>query len=308
MSESKAAELVADEVARSRSVVKLVVNKEQAEGVGARVWRSIGSAEMRNFDPFLMLDEFRVKRPAGFPDHPHRGFETVTYMISGKTEHEDFAGHRGVIGPGDLQWMTAGRGIVHSEMPADDEENTGLQLWVNLKSDDKMVEPAYQELLDADIPKPSLDGVTVSVIAGKALGVESSVRTRTPVTYLDFRLEAGVSVAQSIPAGWNCFAYVLTGSVQFGPPGDETSSEAHNTVFFSKSSGEDGIAAKASDGGARFVLIAGQPIGEPIEQMGPFVMNTRKEIEEAMIDYRLGRNGFERAATWESEIGKRRIV
>ena len=148
-------------------------SREQGEGAGARVRRSIGRPELRNLDPFLMLDEFRVPKGAGFPDHPHRGFETVTYMLSGVMEHEDFCGHRGKIGPGDLQWMTAGRGVVHAEMPAsEDEPAHGLQLWVNLAAKDKMVEPQYQELVAKDIPHVEKDGVTAIIIAGKAFGTE----------------------------------------------------------------------------------------------------------------------------------------
>ncbi|XP_046579779.1 uncharacterized protein LOC124287291 [Haliotis rubra] len=152
----------------SRQVILNVLSVEQDEGVGARVRRSVGRSELQNLDPFLMLDEFKVASPAGFPDHPHRGFETVTYMLSGSFRHEDFCGHKGVISAGDLQWMTAGRGVVHCEMPHGEQEGHGLQLWVNLAAKDKMVEPAYQELLDKNIPRSSKDGVTVKVIAGES--------------------------------------------------------------------------------------------------------------------------------------------
>ena len=158
--------------------------------------------QLRNFDPFLLLDEFKNYGPSpGFPDHPHRGFETVTYMISGKVIHEDFNGHEGVIGPGDLQWMTAGRGIMHSEMPISEgpnDLNWGLQLWVNLPQKLKMIEPAYQELLDKDIPKVSRDGVYVKIISGESMGVKSTVYTRTPTMYLDFKLDKGASFTQEV--------------------------------------------------------------------------------------------------------------
>uniref|UniRef100_A0A672T8A5 Pirin n=1 Tax=Sinocyclocheilus grahami TaxID=75366 RepID=A0A672T8A5_SINGR len=154
-------------------LAKVVLSVEQSEGVGARVRRSIGRKEMKNLDPFLMLDEFCIAKPAaGFPDHPHRGFETVTYLLSGVTAHEDSCGHSGRLEPGDLQWMTAGRGVIHAEMPVSDGRIHGLQLWVNLKSADKMVEPQYQELKSKEIPKPSKDGVTVNVISGEALGLK----------------------------------------------------------------------------------------------------------------------------------------
>jgi len=195
-----------------RKVKQTVFSVEQGEGAGARVRRSIGRPELRNFDPFLMLDEGRVKRPAGFPDHPHRGFETVTYVLEGAIEHEGFCGHRGVIKQGDLQWMTAGRGIVHSEMPHGSSECLVTQLWVNLRSADKMTEPAYQELLSKDIPKPKKNGVQVAVISGEALGVKSQVYTRTPTLYLDFTLDAGAKHVQPVPEGWNAFIYTLSGT------------------------------------------------------------------------------------------------
>ncbi|XP_038839118.1 pirin-like, partial [Salvelinus namaycush] len=157
---------------RIRRVVKTVLSVEQVEGVGAHVRRSIGRKELINLDPFLMLDEFKVKKPSGFPDHPHRGFETVTYVLKGVSAHEDFCGHAGLLKPGDLQWMTAGRGVVHAEMPVSEEPVQGLQLWVNLRREDKMVEPQYQELKDSQVPKPSREGVTVAVISGQALGVQ----------------------------------------------------------------------------------------------------------------------------------------
>ncbi|XP_060890972.1 pirin isoform X2 [Labrus mixtus] len=196
-----------------RRVEKTVLSVEQSEGVGARVRRSIGRKELRNLDPFLMLDEFRVSKPAGFPDHPHRGFETVTYVLEGITVHEDFCGHSGRLKPGDLQWMTAGRGVVHAEMPVSEEPVVGLQLWVNLPSRDKMVEPTYQELKGSEIPTPSQGGVTVAVISGEALEAKSKVYTRTPTLYLDFRLQAGALHVQPVPSGWTAFIYTLSGSI-----------------------------------------------------------------------------------------------
>ena len=177
-----------------KQVKKVVLSKWQSEGRGARVRRSIGRPELRNLDPFLLLDEFEGSgaEGAGFPDHPHRGFETVSYLLEGEFTHEDFAGNKGVLRPGDLQWMTAGRGIVHSEMPGWDRTR-GLQLWVNLAAEHKMVEPAYQELTSDQIPVASAGGVTAKVIAGKCMGVTSEVRTRTPTYFLDFTLTPGMS-------------------------------------------------------------------------------------------------------------------
>ncbi|XP_023257436.1 pirin isoform X3 [Seriola lalandi dorsalis] len=247
-----------------RKVERTVLSVEQAEGVGARVRRSIGRKELRNLDPFLMLDEFRVSKPSGFPDHPHRGFETVTYVLEGITAHEDFCGHSGRLKPGDLQWMTAGRGVVHAEMPVSEEPVVGLQLWVNLPRKDKMVEPAYQELKGSEIPKPSQGGVRVAVISGEALGAKSKVFTRTPTLYLDFRLETGALHVQPVPSGWTTFIYTLSGSIHLGPDQEQQRVEAHHTVVFG-----DGDCVQVENKGSEvshFVLIAGEPLKEPVVQ------------------------------------------
>jgi redox-sensitive bicupin YhaK (pirin superfamily) len=283
--------------ATPRDVVKKFESIEQSEGVGARVRRSIGRPELKQLDPFLMLDEFNVGRPAGFPDHPHRGMETVTFMLQGQFKHEDFAGHKGVIGPGDLQWMTAGRGIVHCEMPMSKEACTGLQLWVNLKKKDKMVEPAYQELKDKDIPRAEKDGVWVKVIAGTSLGVSSPVRTRSPTMYLEFKIQPGKEFIQDVPDGWNAFAYTISGKALFG--NNEVEGPAHHTILFSDKNG--GVKIKTTTEEAHFVVIAGEPTNEPTVQYGPFVMSSQQEINEAMRDYQGSSNGFERARGWESE-------
>lgn len=284
----------------SRTVLKAIMSHEQAEGMGARVRRSIGTMQLRNFDPFLMLDEFNVQKPAGFPDHPHRGFETVTYMISGRISHEDFAGHAGTIGPGDLQWMTAGRGIVHAEMPSSDEPSIGLQLWINLPKSEKLCAPRYQELLDKDIPRVKpVDGVEVKVIAGRSHGVESPVYTKSPAYYLDYKMSSNTSAFQELPSGWNSFAYLLSGKAKFGG----TICDAHSTVVLSNEPNQTGVQIEAVDE-CRFVLISGKPLNEPIQQHGPFVMTTREEIMEAFDDYRNGRNGFEKATSWASKIGQ----
>ncbi|KAI8929426.1 RmlC-like cupin domain-containing protein [Entophlyctis helioformis] len=318
-----------------KSVVQTVLSREQAEGLGARVRRSIGTYELRNLDPFLMLDEFNVKEPAGFPDHPHRGFETVTYMLSGVFQHEDFAGHKGTIGPGDLQWMTAGRGIVHAEMPLSKDVCTGLQLWVNLPRNAKMIPPRYQELSATHVPLAvSPDGKTsVKVIAGESYGVAAKVHTYSPMYYLDVSMAAGAVFEQAIPEGYTAFVYTLEGSATFGDTSSSSSdvdpadvqqpAQPHCTLVLSK----DGLLLRATTApeaaspaspasatsatptapktAARFVVIAGEPINEPIVQHGPFVMNSETEIRQAIMDYQLGRNGFEKAPEWESDIGKR---
>lgn len=283
----------------SRSVQKSFLSVEQDEGMGARVRRTIGRPELQKFDPFLMLDEFRVGAPAGFPDHPHRGFETVTYMLSGSFRHEDFCGHKGIINAGDLQWMTAGRGIVHCEMPHGKEISHGLQLWVNLSKGDKMVEPSYQELLAKDIPQAAQNGVTVKVIAGEAFGIKSKVYTRTPTTYLDFKMEKNSHLSQPIPRTWNSFVYILQGGAFFGPEGNRVQGEAHQVLTLN----QDGDCLEVFNQDhelCHFVLLAGQPLGEPVVQHGPFVMNTQEQIRQAISDYQQGRNGFEKAGSWTS--------
>ncbi|EDV24695.1 uncharacterized protein TRIADDRAFT_50332 [Trichoplax adhaerens] len=286
----------------SRKIIQSLLSHEQNEGVGARVRRSIGRPQLRNLDPFLMLDEFKVSKPAGFPDHPHRGFETVTYVLNGVFSHEDFCGHSGTLRPGDLQWMTAGRGIVHAEMPASDNEpGHGLQLWINLPKEYKMSNPTYQELKKKEIPTASKDGVHVAVIAGEALGKKAKVRTRTPTMLFDFRLDKGAKFSQPVTEGWNGFVYVLSGNAYFGPANAQTKGEAHYTLVLGEGNSLE-FENKESES-CHFVLIAGRPIKEPVAHYGPFVMNTDEELQQAISDFRSAKNGFENAKNWRSKIG-----
>ncbi|KAL5708279.1 hypothetical protein ACHQM5_019092 [Ranunculus cassubicifolius] len=282
---------------KPRLVAKKILAKPQYEGDGAVVRRSIGRPELKQLDPFLMLDEFSVSPPSGFPDHPHRGFETVTYMLKGSFSHQDFAGHKGIIGTGDVQWMTAGKGIIHSEMPVGEGTQTGLQLWINLASKDKMIEPRYQELLSKDIKKAEKDGVEVHIIAGESMGVLSPVYTQTPTMYLDFTLKPGSHLEQSIPESWNSFVYIIEGEGIFGSLKSPPVSAKHVLVF---DSGDGLNVWNKSIAPLRFVLIGGQPIKEPVVQYGPFVMNTKDEIDQTIDDYHLCQNGFENAKKWKS--------
>lgn len=285
---------------------------EQAEGAGARVRRSIGTAKLRNLSPFLMLDHFTIGPGAGFPDHPHRGQETITYLLSGGVDHEDFAGHRGTIGPGDLQFMTAGRGIMHAEMPRENPDgspNVGMQLWVDLPKHLKMCEPRYRDLRASEIPVATVDEgrVTVKVISGQSHGVDS-VRdlAYTPVWIFDITIRPGGRISQPLPQGWNAFAYTLAGTAIFGS-GDRTRSvkEFHNVVFEQQGDYVDAAVAHNADADARFVLIAGQPLDQEIVQYGPFVVTSQEEVYQAMLDFQTASNGFERARGWRSEIAKR---
>jgi redox-sensitive bicupin YhaK (pirin superfamily) len=210
------------EMALPRAIRQAFLAIEQGEGAGARVRRSIGTMKLRNFSPFLMLDHFTIGKGAGFPDHPHRGQETITYLLSGGVDHEDFAGNKGTIGPGDLQFMTAGKGIMHAEMPhenPDGSPNVGMQLWVDLPAKLKMCEPRYRDLRASEIPSASLDDgrVTVKVISGQSHGVDS-VRdlAYTPVWILDIKIKPGGKITQPLPQGWNAFAYTLGGTTVFG--------------------------------------------------------------------------------------------
>ncbi|XP_059440844.1 pirin-like protein [Corylus avellana] len=281
-----------------RLVERKFLARPQHEGAGAIVRRSIGRFELKYFDPFLVLDEFSVTAPAGFPDHPHRGFETVTYMLQGSVTHEDFEGHKGTIGAGDLQWMTAGRGIVHSEMPAAQGTQKGLQLWINLSSKHKMIEPKYQEMLSKNIAEAVEDGIKVRVIAGESLGTKSPIYTRTPTMYLDFTLKPGTHLQQPVPTSWNAFVYVLEGEGMFGNLKSSAAS-AHHILLLGKG---DGLEAwNKSSKPLRFILVGGEPLGEPLVQFGPFVMNTQEEIDQTIDDFENCVNGFEKARHWRSE-------
>ena len=211
---------------------------EQSEGVGAKVRRSIGTPKLRNFSPFLMLDHFSVSPGAGFPDHPHRGQETITYLLEGAVDHEDFAGNSGTIHAGDLQFMTAGRGIVHAEMPhqnKDGSANVGMQLWVDLPENLKSCEPRYRDLRASEIPKIEVDDgkVSIKVISGQSHGTDSVKELAyTPVWILDVTIKSGGKVTQELPEGWNAFAYTLKGKTQFGPTvGRQSVDQYHNVVF-----------------------------------------------------------------------------
>lgn len=285
---------------------------EKAEGAGARVRRSIGTAKLRNFSPFLMLDHFTIGKGAGFPDHPHRGQETITYLLSGGVDHEDFAGNKGTIGPGDLQFMTAGRGIMHAEMPhenPDGSPNVGMQLWVDLPQKLKMCEPRYRDLRASEIPEATVDDgrVTVKVISGQSHGVDS-VRdlAYTPVWILDVTIHPGGRITQTLPQGWNSFAYTLSGSTVFGS-NDSTRviKEYHNVVFDQAGDYVEASVPENANSEARFLIVAGQPLDQKVVQHGPFVLNTQEEVYQAMLDYQTASNGFEKSRNWQSDIGKR---
>lgn len=277
-----------------RRIKKVFTPLEVAEGRGARVKRVIGANQLKSLDPFVMMDHASIGVDAGFPPHPHRGFETVSHIILGNSVHEDFKGNHGELKAGDVQWMTAGRGIMHAEGPKDGPLE-GIQLWVNLRSNLKMCEPAYQHILSETIAIARGDGSLVKIIAGQALGISSPTITRTPAYYLDIDLQANKDFHQTIPSGWNSLIFMLNGSVTI-----EGTQLSKGQCGVLDQAGEDVFIH--SDNDSRLILLAGEPLNEPIVQHGPFVMNTQAEIQQAINDFRHGRNGFEGADTWESTI------
>ena len=274
---------------QSRNVDRVVHAQHTREGAGVRLRRALGG-ELRTLDPFLLLDEFKSDSPedyiAGFPWHPHRGMETVTYMIHGEVKHEDSLGNAGVIGPGDVQWMTAGGGIVHQEMPHQREGLLwGFQLWVNLPAADKMNAPRYREITAAQIPRLAVaEGANVGIIAGTLEGTEGPARDIAGLPrYLDVRLDPHAAVELPIFADDTAFAYVFEGSLALGVEPVEVAAGSLAVL----GSG-DSLQARAGAEAARFLLISGRPINEPIVWYGPLVMNTQEEIDRAIRDYQDG--------------------
>ena len=278
-------------VTAPRSVERLINGQFVMDGAGVRINRVLTQPLQRRLDPFLMLDAFGSDKPgdyiAGFPEHPHRGFETVSYMINGRMRHKDSAGHEGLITNGGVQWMTAGRGVVHSEMP---EQNEGLmegfQLWLNLPARDKMTKPWYRDIAAEELPRVTFpNGAVVQVIAGSSHGVEGAVqREGTEPLYLDIALPAGASFEQILPAGHNAFLYVFRGEVVV----EVKAVPSTKMAILTNPAGSDGVRIHASKD-ARVLLIAGRPLNEPIVQYGPFVMNTQLELQQAVEDFRAGK-------------------
>ena len=277
---------------RQRQVAQIVRGRPTSDGAGVKLTRVIGQPGLDMLDPFLMLDEFRSDQAndyiAGFPNHPHRGFETVTYMLAGRMRHGDNQGNSGLLTAGSVQWMTAGRGIQHSEMPEqEDGLMWGFQLWVNLPAKDKMTAPRYQDIAPESIPEVDLaKGVRARVIAGEAGGVTGPVQAEaTAAVYLDLRLEQGSQAELALPAGHNAFVYVYEGQARVGDGhrsellrGDLGVLEPGDTVRFA-----------APEAAARLMLVAGRPLNEPVAKYGPFVMNTQQQIVQAIEDFRSGR-------------------
>ncbi len=289
------AHIVSDQVQQGRSVERIIHGQAVMDGAGVKINRVLTQPLQRRLDPFLMLDAFGSDKAndyiAGFPDHPHRGFETVTYMLNGRMRHKDSAGNEGLLSNGGVQWMTAGRGVIHSEMPEQEQGvMEGFQLWLNLPAKDKMRQPWYRDFNGEDVPEFSTEhGVTVRVIAGASHGVNGAVqREVTEPIYLDIDLPAGATFQQKLPQGHNVFVYTYRGNASIG---DKAVPERAMAIL-ANTSGADGVSIKAAEP-TKLILVAGQPLNEPIAQYGPFVMNTQAELMQAVDDFRAGRLGEE---------------
>ncbi|MFO1320548.1 MAG: pirin family protein [Burkholderiales bacterium] len=278
-------------VTRARAVERIVVGQPTTDGAGVKLTRVLTHALQRRLDPFLMLDAFGTDNPddyiAGFPSHPHRGFETVTYMIAGRMRHRDSGGNEGLLTNGGVQWMTAGRGVIHSELPEQEEgAMEGFQLWLNLPAKDKMIPAWYRDFPTDQIPEWKADGVTARVIAGESHGVRGAMtRDATQPLYLDIHLAPGARFEQALPAGHNAFIYVYRGKLALG----DTVVPVQRMAILANTADSDGVAMHAAGEPTRALLIAGRPLDEPIAQYGPFVMNTQAELRQAVEDYQGGR-------------------
>jgi redox-sensitive bicupin YhaK (pirin superfamily) len=274
-------------------VARKLRGQPASDGAGVKLTRVIGSQELDMLDPFLLLDEFGTDKAedylAGFPDHPHRGFETVTYMLDGRMRHRDNHGNEGLLVPGSVQWMTAGRGLVHSEMPEQQEGRMrGFQLWVNLPKSNKMDAPQYQEFPDARMPRVHpAPGVEVKVIAGVVDGARGPIeQPATSPVYLDITLAPSAEWSHALPEGHNAFAYVFEGGVDVGHGGEARAVGSQELAVLG---GGDTFAVRAGADGARLILVAGRPLREPVARYGPFVMNTKEEIMQAFVDFQSGK-------------------
>ena len=275
---------------QSRGIERIVEGVATSDGAGVKLTRVLSGKLQKRLDPFLMLDAFGSDKPddyiAGFPDHPHRGFETVTYMLAGRMRHRDSAGHEGLLENGGVQWMTAGRGVIHSEIPEqEDGVMEGFQLWLNLPSQHKMGEPWYRDIPSAEIPKyVTAQGVKVRVIAGSSNGVTGAVvREITEPLYLDIHVPAGAEFSTALQGSHNAFIYVYRGAVTI----DGVRVASQRMGILGNAPGADNVTLSATEE-VRLILVAGKPLNEPIVQYGPFVMNTQQEIHQALNDFNNG--------------------
>jgi len=272
----------------ARNITYLIEGIQTQDGAGVNLTRIIGSPELNMLDPFLLLDEFGSDNPndyiAGFPPHPHRGFETITYMINGKFSHKDSVGNEGHLSDGGVQWMTAGKGVIHSEMPEQTEGLVrGFQLWLNLPKEKKMIDPSYHDIQPDKIPSVVLDSAKVKVISGEFQSTQGPGRPHTGVLYLDVHLDPNAEISVPIPENWNAFIYVYEGQIE-----SNLSAPKGNLAVLETNGSFD---CKANESDTRFILVAGEPLNEPVARGGPFVMNTKGEVLQAFDDYQSGKLG-----------------
>jgi redox-sensitive bicupin YhaK (pirin superfamily) len=272
----------------ARNITYLIEGIQTQDGAGVNLTRIIGSPELNMLDPFLLLDEFGSDNPndyiAGFPPHPHRGFETITYMINGKFSHKDSVGNEGHLSDGGVQWMTAGKGVIHSEMPEQTEGLVrGFQLWLNLPKEKKMIDPSYHDIQPDKIPSVVLDSAKVKVISGEFQSTQGPGRPHTGVLYLDVHLDPNAEISVPIPENWNAFIYVYEGQIE-----SNLSAPKGNLAVLETNGPFD---CKANESDTRFILVAGEPLNEPVARGGPFVMNTKGEVLQAFDDYQSGKLG-----------------
>ena len=273
---------------KQRYIIKTIEGVKTQDGAGVNLIRIIGSPDLNMLDPFLLLDEFGSENPndyiGGFPPHPHRGFETITYMLNGKFRHKDTAGNEGYLSDGSVQWMTAGKGVVHSEIPEQTEGLVrGFQLWLNLPKDKKMIEPEYNDIPAKDIPIVKIAGGDVKIISGEFSNVKGPGKPHTEMSYFDIRLGRNATFSTPIKEDWNCFLYVYEGELIFNKKIKKGTLAVMNTVGDFESTSNTDV--------TRFILIAGMPLNEPVARGGPFVMNTKAEILQAFKDYQMGLMG-----------------
>ncbi|KAF8610508.1 hypothetical protein BDV93DRAFT_601507 [Ceratobasidium sp. AG-I] len=298
------------QIGASRQVAKVIQAVETPEGSGATVLRTIGGSELETLDPFLMLDHFVADHEkAAFPDHPHRGQATVTYMLQGSSQHEDSTGNLGTLHAGDVQWMVAGRGVKHAEMPMYQPEldiPIGLQLWIDLPTESKMMAPTYRDLRAADIPLVSPDqnsDVEIRIITGSSCNTTVPVPSVGGCWYLHIKLRNNQSsLKQELPPGMTSFIYVIKGKLRVA---QSEPIPQHTAAILSTNADEDHVNICATDDNTEIILVAAEPLNQPVARFGPFVMNTKDELKKALLDYRMEINGFENARRWKSSIGKR---
>jgi redox-sensitive bicupin YhaK (pirin superfamily) len=294
---------------KTKTIETITTPPVVADSTGIPIRRIIEAPKAADMDPFLLFDYFSAKKPAGFFDHPHRGFELATYVIKGQLIHEDFRGNKEILGPGDFEWSSVGQGVVHSEMPmSETEETVGFILWVNLPKEDKLNKFSYKKIAHKEIPRLDCQGVSVKVLAGEAFGLKGLVSPKAEVLMLDVHMTDDCIFEHIVPKGWSAMCFVYEGAMDVVPFCSCCSTHGVNKNQAARltTSKEDRLLhIETGKEGSKFLLIAGKPLNEPVHQHGPFVLATQKDLSQAFEDFKRGVNGFEGAHDFASEFGKR---